>query len=168
MITKKYSEDGESITYNITCPSTEWVSCVVYRNEGLDIFNCGLSQLEAFQSQPKFFPNHQISDYCLYLGTHTERYGAFSQKIHRYDLYAHRDWATENYYSTAIVYGQEPNAYMSGWPTSLSDGNRFQVYNELFWREYACNLITKEIMARFFEESFKSTFYKKQKQWLRL
>lgn len=168
MLTKTYpGYEDKSFSFNITCPTPEWESFVLAQNKDFDIFQCGLSQLEQFQAQPKFFPGHQISDYCLYLGTYTERYGPFAQKFHRYDLYAHRDWDRKDYYGTGIVFGNDPSNYCSGWPMSLIS-KKFELYNELFWREYACNLITTEIKSRFFDESFRRILDHKIHKWIRL
>lgn len=165
MITKLYDET--EISYDIEC-TDQWKEFIIKQNSGLNILECGLNDIEMFQKSPKFYPGHQIGDYCLYLGTYSERYGAFGAKVYNYDLYAHREFGHNHYYGTGIVFGPEDSNYYSGWPMSLNKSdNHLDVYKELFYREWACNLITNELIVEFFNVTFLETMKQKRRKWIR-
>jgi len=94
--------------------------------------------LYRLQQQPKNWPGHtNVSEYCIYLGSSE----VFDDKV---DFY-HYEPNYELYYSTAIVFGNNPDDYMSGWPELAT---KHDLYREQMRREFKCGFLTLDDLAR--------------------
>jgi len=88
--------------------------------------------LVMLQKQVKNWPHHRnVSSYCLYLGSDTI-------DANPVDFY-HYEAADGSGYSTAIVTGNEPGDYLSGWAALAVTK---PVYREHMCREFLCGLLT--------------------------
>jgi hypothetical protein len=125
---------------------SEWIEYIDKVKLSLDrhdsIVHDPYAYIETFQQLPKNFPGHQISTYCLYLGS-------FEGK----DLYSYLNGLLTGLYSSAIVFGVEDWDYNSGnFVNILSEAHAD--HNELFFRQSICNLIPKHIELDIYRSSY--------------
>jgi len=114
----------------IECPNRQRQIDLV---QGMGVAEC--FRLQDYQKEPKNWPNHMnIPTYCIYMGS-----GEFEGR--KVDFYHYEGEG----YSTAIVYGDEPGDYRSGWPELAF---RSPEYTEYFKREFVCGFLTIDDLAR--------------------
>ena len=105
--------------------------------------NMNLYFINRYQQQKRFFPNSNAGceDYCLYLGSMEETLKNAKGKEYKEqcDLWHYPYYSCPySEYSTAIIVGDNPGDYRSGWP-SLSV--KREAYRELLRREVICGLV---------------------------
>jgi len=99
--------------------------------------------INRFQKEERFYPNSNAGceDYCLYLGSMEDTLIGADGKEYKEncDLWHYPYYGSRiERYSTAIIYGNEPGNYKSGW-ASLALVN--DAYNRLLRREVVCGLV---------------------------
>lgn len=96
--------------------------------------------INKYQKKERAFPNSNTGceSYCLYLGSIKERMYE-EEDLRDFDLWHYPSGEGIRNYSTAIISGNDPGEYASGWP-SLAFAS--DVYRSLMRREVVCGLIT--------------------------
>ena len=122
---------------------------LIQRLQSLDTMNLYL--ISRYQKEKRFYPNSNAGceHYCLYLGSMEETLKDANGKeyIEQCDLW-HFPYYGQNYpsYSTAIIVGNKPGDYMSGWPSLAL---KRESYRQLLYREIVCGLVQDpEIIAK--------------------
>jgi hypothetical protein len=125
---------------DIICPDHK---ALIERLNSLGSMN--LYMINRYQKQKRFYPNSNAGceDYCLYLGSMEETLKDANGKEYQeqYDLW-HYPYYSQSFpsYSTAIIRGNNPGDYMSGW---ASLAQKRASYKTLLQREVICGLVNE-------------------------
>jgi len=116
---------------------------LIKKLQSLDTMN--LYFISRYQKEKRFYPNSNAGceDYCLYLGSMEQTLTNVDGKeyIDQCDLWHYPYYGcTYPSYSTAIITGNEPGMYGSGWPSLAL---KYESNKTLLRREIVCGLVTE-------------------------
>ena len=100
--------------------------------------------LAELQKQLKNWPNHgNIPTYCIYMGS--DEVLSENKPPEKVDFYHYEDGPDNRYYSTAIVFGDGPGDYRSGWQELAAKSD---VYREHLRREFRCGFLSVDDLVK--------------------
>ncbi len=99
--------------------------------------------LNKYQQEKRFFPESKAGceDYCLYIGSleETLKGSDGNEYVQKNDLWHYPYYhSTSSSYSTAIIVGNLPGDYRSGWPSLAI---KYESNKKLLYREIVCGLV---------------------------